>query len=122
MSNGVAYNPNDPLQQAFLSALGLGETGDVANSSVIGVGGSNLSGVIASGNVDQYGFPIWNGTGNSHAAGTYQFEPSTWDSIASEFHLSFGNPNDQALGAWELAQQTDPTLCRVGTILPFRRS
>lgn len=109
-SSSVGYNSDDPLQQAFLSALGLGESGNVADSSTIGVGGSNLSSDISSGNVDEYGFPIWSGQGNSHAAGTYQFEPSTWDSIASEFNLNFNNPGNQAEGAWDLAQQTDPNL------------
>jgi hypothetical protein len=106
----TAYNPDDPLEQAFLSALSLGETGNVADSSVIGVGGTNLSSVISAGNVDQYGFPIWQGQGNSHAAGDYQFEPSTWDSIASQFNLNFTSPGDQAEGAWYLAEQTDPNL------------
>lgn len=102
----VGYNSDDPLEEAFLGALSLGETGGVSNSASIGVGGQSLVGS----SVDQYGFPQWNGFGNSHAAGTYQFEPSTWDSIAEEFHLNFENPNDQAQGAWDLAQQTDPNI------------
>lgn len=102
----VAYNPNDPLQAGFLAALAQGETGGNSNSAFEGVGGSDLSGAPT----DAYGFPQWNGQGNSHAAGTFQFQPGTWDSIASEFNLNFQNPQDQAEGAWELAQQADPNL------------
>lgn len=98
----IAYNPDDPLQTAFLSALALGETGNSAFASSEGVGGSNL----ANDPTDQYGFPEWEGEGNSHAAGTYQFEPATWDSIAAQYGLNFSNPSDQSEGAWDLAQQT----------------
>lgn len=111
MSNtGVAYNPDDPLQAGFLSALSLGETSNVANSATIGTGGRDLSNLINSGQVDQYGFPQWGGNGGSTAAGTYQFIGSTWDTIAQEYHLDFNHPGDQAMGAWQLAQQTDPNL------------
>lgn len=105
-SNGVAYNPNDPLQAGFLVALSHGETGGSGNPYSVGVGGSDLSAAAT----DAFGFPQWTGQGNSHAAGAYQFQPSTWDSIASEFDLNFQNPNDQNAGAWYLAQQADPTL------------
>jgi len=104
------YNPDDPLEQAFLGALALGESGGASNSATLGVGGTDLSSFINSGAVDRYGFPLWQGQGNSHAAGTWQFEPSTWDSIASQYNLNFENPSDQAEGAWYLAQQTDPDL------------
>jgi muramidase (phage lysozyme) len=107
---GVAYNPNDPLQQGFLAALAQGETGGYSDASTVGVGGQDLSSLIMQGYTDQYGFPLWNGQGNSHAAGTFQFQPSTWDSIASEYHLDFTNPDNQAQGAWYLAEQTDPNL------------
>lgn len=102
----VAYNPNDPLEQAFLSALALGETGGVSNSATLGVGGADLTGSAT----DQYGFPQWQGFGNSHAAGTWQFQPDTWDTIAQEYNLDFTKPTDQAQGAWYLAEQTDPNL------------
>lgn len=102
----VAYNAYDPVQQSFLSALALGETGGGANAGFLGTGGSDLSGNTT----DQYGFPIWSGVGNSHAAGTYQFQPSTWDSIAQEYNLNFSNAQDQNAGAWYLAQQADPDL------------
>lgn len=103
---GVAYNPNDPLQAGFLVALAHGETGGSSDPYNTGVGGSNLSGS----SIDAYGFPQWEGQGNSHAAGAFQFQPSTWDSIAQEFDLNFQNPNDQNAGAWYLAQKADPNL------------
>ena len=98
----VAYNPDDPAQAGFLAALAQGETGGAANSASLGTGQTNLSGLAT----DQYGFPQWTGLGNSHAAGTFQFQPGTWDAIASKFNLNFQNPQDQAEGAWYLAQQT----------------
>jgi|SRR6185437_1374928 len=102
MAGLVAYNPNDPAQAGFLAALAQGETGGAVNSAFTGTGGANLSGLSS----DQYGFPSWTGLGNSHAAGTFQFQPGTWDAIASQFNLNFQNPQDQAEGAWYLAQQT----------------
>jgi hypothetical protein len=102
MSNILAYNSNDTLQTSFLAALAQGETGNSAFASTEGVGGSDLTGSP----VDQFGFPQWNGEGNSHAAGTYQFQPSTWDTIAGEFNLNFSNTQDQSAGAWYLAEQT----------------
>lgn len=99
---GVAYNPNDPVQQSFLSALALGESGGFSSAPSIGYGGQDLSGY----GVDQYGFPDWPGSGNTHAAGTYQFQPSTWDQVAAEHNLNFQNPQDQNAGAWYLAQDT----------------
>lgn len=101
MPDGNAYNPSDPVQSAFLSALALGETGS-HGGLFEGVGGSNLGGAP----VDEYGFPQWQGEGNSHAAGTYQFEPGTWDAIASKYGLNFSNSADQNAGAWYLAQET----------------
>jgi hypothetical protein len=56
--------------------------------------------------VDEYGFPIWSGQGNSHAAGVFQFQPGTWAQVAKEHNLDFQNPTDQAQGAWYYAQQT----------------
>lgn len=44
----------------------------------IGVGGRDLS----TARLDENGFPIWEGHGNSHAAGRYQFQPSTWRQYA----------------------------------------
>jgi len=98
----IVYNPNDPVQTGFLAALAQGETGGAANSAFTGVGGANLSGV----QTDATGFPIWNGSNGSHAAGTFQFQPSTWDPLATQYGLNFQNPNDQAAGAWYEAQQT----------------
>lgn len=98
--NGIAYNPADPLQQKFLSALALGESGGSTNL-FLGTGGTDLTGS----STDQFGFPIWNGQGNSHAAGPYQFQPGTWKAIASKYGLNFGNAADQNAAAWYDAQQ-----------------
>ena len=77
----------------------------IPNSTFEGFGGTSLAGSPT----DQYGFPQWAGgstsAGPTHAAGTFQFEPSTWDSIASQYNLNFSNPADQQAGAWYLAQQ-----------------
>ena len=95
---GVAYNPYDPTQQAFLSALASGEAGTAGYMSGVGPnGGSDLTGAPT----DQYGFPQWNGFGNSHAAGEYQFQPATWDAVAAQHNLNFGNPADQNAAAGE---------------------
>ena len=98
----VAYNPSDVTQSSFLSSLALGENGNQTNPWTTGFGGTNLSGS----GVDAYGFPQWSGLGNSHAAGTFQFQPGTWDSVAKTYGLNFSNPADQQAGAWYLAQQT----------------
>lgn len=103
--SGVAYNPSDPVQAQFLSSLALGESGTNGTSQT-GFGGGDLSGSPT----DQYGFPIWSGSstsaGATHAAGTFQFEPGTWDAVAAAHGLNFSNPADQAAGAWYLAQDT----------------
>ena len=100
-SNAVAYNPSDTLQSQFLSALALGETGTNGNAWTEGVGGVTLNGLPT----DQYGFPTWSGNGSSHAAGAFQFQPGTWDQVASQYGLNFANPSDQQAGAWYYAQQ-----------------
>lgn len=102
----VAFNPNDPLQQGFLASIAQGESGNNGSAWFTGYGGSNLSG----NSQDSFGFPQWTGLGNTHAAGTFQFQPSTWDSVAQTYNLNFNNPSDQAAGAWYLAQQKDPNL------------
>lgn len=99
---GVAYNPSDPLQASFLGALALGETGGSANAYSEGYGGVDLSGLTT----DQYGFPTWSGNGSTTAAGAFQFEPSTWDTVAAAHNLDFQNPEDQNAAAWYEAQQT----------------
>jgi hypothetical protein len=99
---GVAYNANDATQQSFLGALALGESGGFSNAPSLGYGGHDLSGY----GTDQYGFPDWEGVGNTHAAGTYQFQPGTWDDVASQHGLNFQNAQDQNAGAWYLAQDT----------------
>lgn len=99
---GAAYNPYDPVQQSFLGALALGESGGFSNPAMVGYGGADLSGVPA----NSQGFPQWSGVGNTHAAGKYQFQPSTWNEVASEHGLNFQNPSDQDAGAWYYAQDT----------------
>lgn len=98
----TAYDPNDPTQAAFLSSLALGETGGASNAYSLGTGGVDLT----SQPTDAFGFPLWQGSGNSHAAGAFQFQPATWDSLAQQFNLDFSNPGDQNAGAWIEAQQT----------------
>lgn len=99
----TAYNPNDQTQASFLSSLALGETGSKGSSALFeGTGGSDLSNSA----VDQYGFPIWGGLGDSHAAGIFQFQPGTWDAIASQYNLNFSSAADQEQAAWIYAQQT----------------
>ena len=103
MAGEVAYNPNDPEQRSFLSALAKGESG---GNYAVGWGGTDLSGATR----DQYGFPQWAGRpgpeGISHAAGAYQFQPGTWKDVASKYGLDFSKPGDQDAGAWYLAQET----------------
>lgn len=110
----VAYDPNNPLIQQFVSALALGETG-FHPSLFEGVGSTATNPIDLSSNPqNQYGFPDWTGghfsTGISHGAGPFQFEPGTWDAVASQHGLNFNNPSDQAAGAWYVAQQADPSL------------
>lgn len=98
----TGYDPNNAAQNNFLSALKLGETGTTPWAYIEGVHGSNLS----SYSTDEHGFPQWGGYGDSHAAGAYQFQPSTWDALAQKYGLNFQNPADQNAGAWYYAQQT----------------
>lgn len=101
-STAVAYNPSDPTQHGFLSALALGETGTLGpNSTFTGFGGTDLSGQPS----DPFGFPQPLNTGSSSAAGTYQFVKSTWDEVANKYNLNFANPQDQNAGAWYTAQE-----------------
>jgi hypothetical protein len=96
----VAYNPDDSVQQSFLSALALGESG--SNGGLfLGNGGADLS----SNSTDSYGFPIPTGSQPSSAAGLFQFTQGTWDQVASAFGLNFSSASDQEEGAWDYAQQ-----------------
>ena len=74
--------PFDPL-----AAIGLYESGNDYN---IGVGGVDLSNAP----ISALGFPIWSGTGNSHAAGKYQCQPGTW------------NPVAKVLGIWDFSAES----------------
>ena len=93
----VAYNPSDPEQRELLAAIKGVESGKYWE----GTGGADLSGYAR----NQYGFPIWSGVGNSHAAGAYQFQPGTWKIVAEQYGLNFANPADQDAGAWYNAQR-----------------
>lgn len=105
MSNPPQAFTGDPTQTAFLSALALGESGSGgASAQYLGYGGINLSGAAT----DKYGFPQWGGgsssAGPTHAAGIFQFQPSTWDYYASKYNLNFGSVHDQEAAAWYDAQ------------------
>lgn len=100
MSGIVGYDRSDPEQNAFLASIRAGESSGYSNPYFVGNGGRDLSGV----STDQFGFPIWDGVGNSHAAGAYQFQPGTWKEVASKFGLNFQSKADQDEGAWYNAQ------------------
>lgn len=101
----TAYNPDDTTQSNFLSILARGETG--ANGTYDeGYGGVSTSGD----STDAYGFPQYSGSvtsaGPTHAAGLYQFEPGTWDSVASSLGLTNFSAGSQNEAAWQYAQTT----------------
>lgn len=100
----IPYDPSDRWQAALLSAIALGETGGRKDAMWLGVGGVDLRACPR----NSHGFPIWAGrhfpTGASHAAGVFQFEPATWERIASQYGLDFTIQADQYEGAWYLAQ------------------
>jgi muramidase (phage lysozyme) len=106
MANAIAYNPDDPTQQSFLASIRQGEVGGASTASSYQEGYGGVS--TAGSSTDSYGFPQWSGSstadGPTHAAGSYQFEPSTWDSVAAAHNLNFQNPQDQDAAAWYLAQ------------------
>ena len=92
--------PLDPL-----APIGLHESG---NNYTIGVGGVS----IANYPLSSTGFPNWPGSGNSHAAGKYQFEPGTWNPYAAQIGVWDFSPesqdaiaaicyNDQGFAPWE---------------------
>ena len=91
------YDPTNPTQAAFLATLQAGE--NASGNPLLGYGGANL----ANAPTDAYGFPEWAGVGTTHAAGLYQFQPGTWDGIASQLGLNFQSTADQQKAAWDLA-------------------
>lgn len=58
---------------------------------VIGVGGTDLTNA----KLDENGFPIWGGKGDSHAAGAYQFQPKTWATYAKQLGIHDFSPASQ---------------------------
>jgi hypothetical protein len=97
----TAYDPNNPQQQQLLTAINKAEGSPGAFTGYGNVDLTNYS-------RDVYGFPMWAGgttsAGPTHAAGQFQFQPATWDSVAQAHNLNFNNPQDQSAGAWYLAQ------------------
>jgi hypothetical protein len=95
------YDPTNASQVAFLAALQSGE--NASGNPELGYGGANLANAPTTAN----GFPIWSGVatsgGTTHAAGLYQFQPATWNSVANQLGLNFQNPADQNEAAWDLA-------------------
>ena len=53
-------------------------------------------------------FPIWNGFRGSHAAGAYQFQPSTWAWVAEMNNLPDFSPIAQDIGALWLLRKFGP--------------
>jgi hypothetical protein len=66
----------NPSGGGIFSTIRKYESGDDYN---VGTGGTDLSRAPR----DEFGFPIWEGKGNSHAAGAYQFQPATWRQYAA---------------------------------------
>ena len=94
----------DPVvaQRAFLDALAIGESGGRYD---ILCGGGRFT--------DYSKFPQWEGfqgpDGISHAAGKYQFEPATWNEVATDLKLQDFSPKSQDAGAWSLANHVYQT-------------
>ena len=82
----AAATPYDPL-----ATIGLYESGD---NYYIGVGRVDLTNAPLS----ALGFPLWSGTGNSHAAGKYQIEPGTWNQPA------------RLLGVWDFSPESQDAI------------
>jgi muramidase (phage lysozyme) len=103
----VAYDPYNPDQARFLSALSMSEIGRAKNGVNLGNGFVDLTRAPR----NQYGFPIWQGQPTadgrgSRAAGLFQFQPGTWEGYARDYDLDFQDAADQKRGAWYLAQDT----------------
>lgn len=86
-----------PVLQAFLIALSMGESENDIRDYNEFYGGGYFE--------DFSTFPDWEGKDNSHAAGRYQFEPSTWDEVAAACDLQDFTPKSQDIGAAYLARK-----------------
>lgn len=105
LPQGIApYSASDAAVNKLLTIINHDEG---SPGPMQGVGYANLQGS----QTDQYGFPQWQGHSSpipgklSHGAGSFQFEPGTWDKIAKQYGLDFQNPEAQRAGAWYLAQE-----------------
>lgn len=87
-----------PLEgRAFLNALAIGESGPTPDYTIL-YGGGHFATAPA------WTFPTWAGNDNSHAAGRYQFEPATWQTVSAAAGLKDFSPDNQDMGAWWLAK------------------
>lgn len=77
---------DDPRVQAFLTTLR-------------GQEGQRYNAVVGGGSFDDYSQHPGTGTGNSHAAGAYQFQPGTWEPIQKALNLPDFSPDSQDLAA-----------------------
>lgn len=68
---------------AFLDPLAYIRHFESAGRYNIAYGGTDISGAQH----DEFGFPLWEGKDNSHAAGAYQFQPGTWRQYASRLGI-----------------------------------
>lgn len=110
MPGQVAYNPDDPLQLSLLSAISSVESPSGPNPWSEGFSNIDLSNNPTTSNGFYEGSTVNGGPVNGNlptsAEGPFQFEPATWNSIASQYGLNFQNPGDQEAGAWYNAQNT----------------
>lgn len=56
-----------------------------AGNYFIGTGQKPGTQTLQGAQLDASGFPIWEGTGNSHAAGRYQIQPGTWKDTVNKY-------------------------------------
>lgn len=97
-----SYDPNDATQADFLAHLRQTESGGRYDVGVGPNGGVDLSNAPRG----LFGFPLWSGTGDSHAAGAYQFQPGTWRELAAKYGFDFSSHSDQDAAAWIKADET----------------
>jgi len=106
----------DQIIAAFLDALAVGESADVDGEPIYNelYGGAHFS--------DYSQFPDWPGVRTksgsmTHAAGRYQFEPSTWRDEQTRMRLPDFSPDSQDAGAWDLAETVYKRMTSGGSLL-----